>query len=982
MPRALNASAHRDGGVSRRNVLLGGAAGALALSLRGLLPRFADATWAAAEPAQVLPPLPSYRAWEDVYRQTWQWDRIVRGAHLRANCFSACAFDLYVKDGVVWREEQADVYARPVVVQRGRSGGPDAGTASLETGDRDPARDIELPDYGPRGCQKGNCYSTLMVAPGRLKYPLERVGARGSGTWRRISWDDALTRIADTILDAHAEGGPETVVYDNGTSNVDWGPSTVGEMRLFTMLGATMLDGFAGTGDLAMGAVQTWGTSFVDGSSDDWLRADTLVFWHTNPVATRIPDAHFATEARYRGTTVVTVSPDFSPSAIHTSLWVNPRPGSDAALALGLANALVLRGALDEAYVREQTDLPFLVRDDTERFLRQADVVPGGRNDIFYVADVRSGSIVEAPGTPGCWSDSLALGDVVPALAGSFTARTSAGTVGVRPVMERLRERLAEYTPKHVAGITGVGAGTQARLAELLATSRRTLIYPSWGSCKSYHADLLQRAIILLSALRGQHGRTGSGVRFAAWLPFEGADDLLAGARPSWLTRQIMTVYTPPPRAMEQAIAAASPQLGWTPSHLFLHVHGGLGQLPDAVADPVLPRSARTYFDDALARGWLRARPAPDRPPRVLVTSGVNPLRRWPLPQVIERVLWPKLHLIVALDTRLSTTGMKADVLLPAAGYYEKRGLKYAVALAPYVVAGDRAVAPLGESKPEWEIMALLAQRLQVRARARGLTGEIATIADRFTEGGRLGPEDDVAILDRILQGSSSTRGTSWDEARQRGALLARSVGGWGVTSGIGSEIEPQGSLTPSRIHVEGKHAWPTLTGRQQFYLDHPWFVDADEVLPRWKPLPGSGGRYPIVLTGGHTRWSIHAIWRTEPRLLRLQRGEPSMWMAVEDARARGIGDHDFVRVRNDHGSFQVRARLAPGVAPGEAILYHAWEPFQFPGWRGNMEVVASPYKPTHFVGDYGHLRSRVFASGPVHVPRGVPVEIERVAEG
>ncbi len=109
-------------------------------------------------------------------------------------------------------------------------------------------------------------------------------------------------------------------------------------------------------------------------------------------------------------------------------------------------------------------------------------------------------------------------------------------------------------------------------------------------------------------------------------------------------------------------------------------------------------------------RGWARVRPAPDRPPRVLVTSGVNPLRRWPLPQVVERVLWPKLDLIVAIDFRLSTTGMKSDLLLPAAGYYEKRGIKYAVALAPYVVIGDQAVPPLGESKNEWEITALLAR--------------------------------------------------------------------------------------------------------------------------------------------------------------------------------------------------------------------------------------------------------------------------------
>ena len=69
-------------------------------------------------------------------------------------------------------------------------------------------------------------------------------------------------------------------------------------------------------------------------------------------------------------------------------------------------------------------------------------------------------------------------------------------------------------------------------------------------------------------------------------------------------------------------------------------------------------------------------------------------------------------------------------------------------------------------------------------------------------------------------------------------------------------------------------------------------------------------------------------------------------------------------------------------MAPGEAILDHAWEPYQFEGWRGNMEVVANPYKPLHFAGGYGHLRYRVFQAGPVHAPRGVAVEIARDPPG
>jgi len=938
-------------GWTRRELLAAGAATSLALSLS----RLARGTVSSAKAAAVRP-APVYGALGDVQRAAWRWDRVVRGTHLRANCFSACAFDLYVKDGVVWREEQADVYAR-----RGADG---------------------RSDFAPRGCQKGACYSSAMIGPDRVLHPLERVGPRGSGRWRRVSWEHALGRLADGIVDAVAEGGAETVVFDNGTSNVDDGPSSLGEMRLFSLLGATLLDGFGGTGDLAMGAVQTWGTSFVDGSTDDWMRADALVVWHCNPVTTRIPDAHFLTEARYGGTAVAVVAPDYSPTAIHASLWVNPRPGSDAALALGLAREVLARDAVDWDYVREQTDLPFLVRDDTGRFLRESDLEPDGSEEVFYVQDEVRRAIARSPGTAGRFRDSLALGRLRPALAGRFTAETLAGAVGVRPVLERLRERLAEYDPERVWRTTGVAPGVQAALADTVCDARRVLFYPSWGSNKSYHADLLQRSLILVSALRGQQGRAGGGVRFAAWLPLEGANALLPGSDPPWWQRQLMRFYSPPPRAMENAIAAASRDtLTWTPSHLFLHVHGGLDQLQDAdERRDDLPRPPRAYVEEALAAGYTRVRPAPDRPPRVLVTSGVNPLRRWPAPAVVERVLWPKLHTVATIDFRMSATATRADLFLPAAGYYEKRGIKYAMALLPYLVVGDQAVPPLGESRGEWRIMVDLARQVQARALARGLEGPAARLYDRFSEGGRLGADSDVELLDRILRGSKLTGGVGWEEARRAGAIPLRSAGGWGTTSGVGSDLERGGTLTPSRIHVEGQHAWPTLTGRQQFYLDHPWFEEADEVLPRWKPLPLPGGNHPILLSGGHTRWSIHAIWRAHPELLRLQRGTPVLFLSDRDARARSIADGARVRVRNDHGAFEIQAKPTPALPPGMALVYHAWEPYQFPGRRGNMEVVSSPYKPLHFAGGYGQLRYRVFLSGPVHVPRGIPVEIEPMA--
>ena len=401
--------------LTRRELLIAGAIGSMALSLRSLTPKLATAdagTPAAAEP-------PSYGDYRDLYRNAWTWDRVVRGTHLRANCFSACAWDLFVKDGVVWYEEQSDVYAREVP---------------------------GLSDYAPRGCQKGACYSTLMTNGDRITHPLERVGPRGSGRWRRISWEKALIAPGGLHAGRHLEGGgAETVVYDNGTSNVDTGPGATAEMRLFALLGSTFLDGFGGTGDLAMGAVQTWGTTFVDGSSDDWMRADTLVFWSSNPVTTRMPDAHFATEARYRGTTVITVAPDYS-------FELDPR------LAVGESAA----GHRRRAGAGDRAGDPGAGR--RRRGLRpRADrsSLPGLRRHQALPAPVRprrgwqgrtsststtwsSGRSSRRRGRPGRWSDSLALEEIQPALSGSFQATTTRGAVSVRPVMEHLRERLTD----------------------------------------------------------------------------------------------------------------------------------------------------------------------------------------------------------------------------------------------------------------------------------------------------------------------------------------------------------------------------------------------------------------------------------------------------------------------------------------------------------------------------------------------------------
>ncbi len=922
-----------------------------------------EAPPAAAPEVAALPPLPDYRNWEDLYREQWTWDRIVKGTHTRVNCIAACSWNLFVKDGIVWREEQNAIYEAP---------------------------NASVPDMNPRGCQKGGCYSQLMYEPSRLKYPVKRAGERGSGSWERMGWDAALAQVADKLLDVAVESGPDTVVYDNGTTNIDFGSGTAGEMRFFSLFGATTMDSWAGVGDLPMGAIQTWGHFNADGTSDDWFNSDYVLIWIANPVYTRIPDAHFFWEARYKGATVVSIAPDYNASSVHADLWLNPRIGTDAALGLGMAHVILEENLFKPDYVREQTDLPFLVREDTGRYLSEKDLQDGGREDVFFFWDEAAGELARAPGCQGDSNQTLKLGSVVPALTGTYPVELADGSpVTTRPLLVVMREHLKDYTPEKAAAVCGVQPETIRRVARGMAGAKTASIFASWGACKHYHSDLIQRTMCLLMALTGNQGKRGGGVRPGGWYSVDAMDELATGLETPLHMRLLLKFVNPTARDFEDILYKVTNERPYTATLPFLYVHGGLKEVADRADfnDPLLPRSTAEYVKEATEKGWLKVSPPAERPPRVYFYTGMNPLRRWPAPHLIRKTLWPKLDLIVNVNFKMSSTGLESDMLLPAAGYYEKIGLKYPQSLVPYVVFGDQAVPPLEESKSEWEIFGLLARKVQERAIARGIRPfkdahgierDYTRLYEQWTKNGTYSETDETSVMDHIVRTSTVTKGFTWKDAQERGALPIQAIGHYGPHNQLGSELEKGETVYPQRWFVEQKQPWPTLSGRQQFLIEHPWYVEVGEDLPVHKEPPKAGGDYPLRLTGGHTRWSIHAIWRDQRHLLRLQRGQPVMVMNIDDANSRGLEDNDEVRVYNDVGSFFIHIRPSATLQPGQVVIYHAWENFQFRDWMQSQVTVPSPWKPTHVAGGYGHIRYRMYFAAPSHGPRGTTVEVVR----
>jgi len=432
----------------------------------------------------------------NVQRDLWDWDRVVKGSHL-TNCWyqQACNYNLYVKDGVILREEQAANYP--------------------------PQNDPSAPDFNPRGCQKGSCYTHRLYDPTRLKFPLKRIGKRGEGKWKRISWDEAFTELADAIIDTATKEGPEAIVQSGGTRVMNVGSEGTGPTSFFIALGAPLSNVTADNGDDHQGVAVTMGKVIVGDSADNWFYSNMILVWGGNPAYTNIPNYHFIAEARYNGSKVVTISPDYSPSAMHADLWVPVNVGSDAALGLAISQVIIKEKLFKEEFVREQTDMPLLVVESTGKFLREKDLKSGGRQDIFYFWDKTSGALKEAP------RKTLALNGLAPALNGTYEVDSLQGKIKVKPVMEVLAAHLdRNFTPAQASKPTGVSPQMIEQLAHEIAAAKGVVNISSanWG--KHYHGDLIERAMLLIFALCGHMGRKGA--TFSAF-PMMGLDTSIGG---------------------------------------------------------------------------------------------------------------------------------------------------------------------------------------------------------------------------------------------------------------------------------------------------------------------------------------------------------------------------------------------------------------------------------------------------------------------
>lgn len=174
----------------------------------------------------------------------------------------------------------------------------------------------------------------------------------------------------------------------------------------------------------------------------------------------------------------------------------------------------------------------------------------------------------------------------------------------------------------------------------------------------------------------------------------------------------------------------------------------------------------------------------------------------------------------------------------------------------------------------------------------------------------------------------------------------------------------------------ELKRPLSTLTGRQQFYIDHQWFLDFGEQLPVYKP-PVDDDKYPLRWNTPHGRWSIHSVWRDAKYQLRFQRGRPIVYLNPAEAQIRNLADNDTIEIYNDHGKIVAQLCISQRIPAGMALMYHGWERYNFEK-GGFQSPTTIRIKPTQLAGGYGQLKFVPNYWGPTANQRDTRVNVRK----
>ncbi|MBA7638932.1 Periplasmic nitrate reductase [subsurface metagenome] len=622
-----------------------------------------------------------------------------------------------------------------------------------------------------------------------------------------------------------------------------------------------------------------------------------IIVWGYN-IPASCPDnvfGHWIIDLMKKGTEIIAIDPRLSWFASRAKKWLKLRPGTDGALAMGFLNVIINEGLYDKSFVEKWTNSTHLIRSDTGKLLRESDLVAGGSAGNFVVWDTERG-------LPVVW-DTQELGyrlaDVKPALEGEHeVCLVNGAKVSVQTVWTVFCQQVQQYPVERVSEITWVPEDDIAEAARFYAKSKPAAIH--WGVPIDMTPAITPtvQAIANLWCITGNLDVPGGNVisRFA----FDAVAYALPGA--------------------EGVIKLASKEADQ--KRIGADRYGPLNKFIWRAQTDLVLEQIFTGKPYPIKGMWIQAC-------NLVAGIGLDP-RKW-----VEAL--KKLDFVVAVDLFMNPTTQLADVVLPAATFLEKDGIRsWWVPLQSI----NKAIS-VAECKPDVEINFELARRFDPNFRWNSIHG----------------------LFDEVIKPS----GMTFKELQEKG---------WAFPP-EGHPSAPYHRFGKGLLRSDRKPGFQTPSGRIELYssLREEWGLEpmAHYEEPPFTPVsqPELYKKYPLILsTGRRSPVYFHAEHRNIPWLRDID-PDPVIEIHPDTAKPLDIGDGEWVWVENWLGKCKFKAKITIVVPTWMVMATHGWwfpekpgaEPSLFGAWESNVNQLI----PMGFQGKDGlgapikHLLCRVY---------------------
>ncbi len=684
-----------------------------------------------------------------------------------------------------------------------------------------------------RACLRGRSYRARIYSPERLLYPMLRVGERGEGKFKRVSWDGALDFIAKKMVELKAKYGP-TAILDQayaGTSYCVLHKSDQIEGLLARFLGmfgcrsnSWSVPSYQGT---TFSSRMTFGT-IDDGNEDDaFAHSKLIIMWGWNPAYTFHGGNtfYYMRLARQRGCKFVLVDPQYTDSAAsYDAWWIPIKPNTDAAMLAGMAHHIFANNLQDQKFI--------------DKFVQGMDAgtmpdwAKGKENFRDYILGV-------SDGTP--------------------------------------------KTPEWAEQICGVKAADIRKLAEMYATTKPTALKASWAPGRAAYGEQYNRMAAALQAMTGNIGILGGSAE---------------GVGKGWHAESVAYPYDENANIWYASIKSDR----W--AHCVLNYPNvkreevGLWPRSEKL-DGVIPNIKAIWWHGS---DWFNQ------------LTNIN--------KEIEAI--KKLELVVCQDSTITPSGLWADVLLPIATHFERHGVALPWYKGHYYIHRPKAIAPLGESKTDFQVFTELAWRLEK------LDPALKDFGKRYNPRAERGYFDDPDAVDEAYLSAwwqdkvQAHQGVtmSWEEFKSRGVY----------------KFEFKQPLVAFREQIEQGKPFQTPSGKIEIFsttlakvtdwTKTQWGY-AIPAIPKWiEPFESLNHPlakiYPFHMITPHPRWRTHSIFNNIPWLRETYQQEITLNAA--DAKRLGIRTGDTVEAWNARGRIVLPAYVTERCMPGVVVVYEgAW---------------------------------------------------------